>query len=104
MTTDNDEQVTLDGLRAEVVRVRDEVGAELRAAVEERDATRAELETTRAQVTSTAEQLASANAEIERLKTEAARVPGGTSERQTIDTSSLSPGEKIRAGLAERRS
>lgn len=99
---DGEGEETLEGLRAEVVRVRDETLVQLRQAEGERDGAQARVTELEAASASTAGELVAARAEVQALKDAAARVPAGAGERQEADVSGMTAAEKIAHGLSLR--
>lgn len=102
-----DEQETIESLKASVVALRDKElpalreqhATELKALTDAHAGRVGELESGKA---ASDQALAAAQAELEALKAEASRVPGGGVVRVPVDTSAMTAGEKIRHGLAQR--
>lgn len=97
-------EVTVEQLRADFERLRGEHADAVRGLEEERNGARARVEELEGLQASAAAELASARSRVEELEKAAARVPAGGSGRQDVDLSGLSPGEKIRHGIATRSS
>ena len=97
------DEETLVALRASVEALKASTVAELKAAEAARDAALARVGAVEGEREAARTEGVALRADVERLKAERDRVPAGVGERQAVDLSGLTPGEKIRYGLSIRQ-